>query len=63
MSDEERRRAIQAANQRRGGCQKCGNTTLETRTGEDVGGLPGLVYLYCGACGASRAKKVRGARA
>ena len=35
-------------------CHKCGNTTT-LRDGVDVGGMPGIIYDYCNACGWSRA--------
>lgn len=35
-------------------CRRCNNMT-EERDGSEVGGLPGLRYKHCRACGFSRA--------
>lgn len=32
-------------------CKKCGSPCLETVDGAKVGGMPGINYRYCGACG------------
>ena len=48
----EGRAAIQAANQRRNNCRKCGAATgVEERDGSTCGGLPGLKYRMCNNCG------------
>ena len=36
-------------------CQKCNNQNLAERDGSEIGGMPGIKYQYCGACGWSRA--------
>ena len=36
-------------------CQKCNNRNLAERDGREVGGMPGIKYQCCDACGWSRA--------
>jgi hypothetical protein len=36
-------------------CQKCNNRSLTERDGREVGGMPGVKYQCCDACGWSRA--------
>lgn len=36
-------------------CQKCNNRSLTERDGREVGGMPGIKYQCCDACGWSRA--------
>lgn len=53
---EEGRENIQKSNRLRNlTCGKCGSTATETVSGEKIGGLAGIQYKYCGACGWSRA--------
>jgi hypothetical protein len=36
-------------------CAGCNNQDLVERNGSEVGGMPGITYQYCDACGWSRA--------
>lgn len=56
MNDEHREN-IRAANRRRAThlCQACGQAAVSERDGAEVGGLPGIRYRQCSACGAVRA--------
>ncbi len=61
----EHRDNIIAANQRRGSqfCKKCSAASVEIRDGAAVGGLPGIKYRQCGACGWTQAITHRPRRA
>ncbi len=58
---ENRRRAAQHAADIKSGfkCPKCHGTEMRVRDGKDIGGMPGIKYDECGACGYSRAKTKR----
>jgi len=43
-------------------CQKCNNRNLQERDGSQVGGMPGIKYQCCDACGWSRAITKTGRR-
>lgn len=43
-------------------CQRCNNQALTERDGREVGGLPGITYQCCDACGWSRAITKAGRR-
>ena len=49
----EHRENIRKANQRRGSqyCKKCSASGVEVRDGAEVGGMPGIKYRCCNACG------------
>lgn len=51
--NEDHKKAVREANQRRAiSCRKCGAFgQLRERDGSEVGGMPGLKYKECGACG------------
>jgi hypothetical protein len=53
--DQEHRDAIKAANRSRANCQRCLNIALEIVDGSKVGGMPGIKYKYCNACGWTKA--------
>ena len=36
-------------------CGGCNNQSLAERDGGEIGGMPGITYQYCDACGWSRA--------
>ena len=36
-------------------CAGCNNQDLLERDGSEIGGMPGITYQYCNACGWSRA--------
>ena len=36
-------------------CGGCNNPSLAERDGREIGGMPGITYQYCNACGWSRA--------
>ena len=36
-------------------CAGCNNRNLLERDGREIGGMPGITYQYCDACGWSRA--------
>jgi len=56
----EHKEAIREANRRRAlTCHKCGSPEITERDGAEIGGMPGVRYRYCGACGATRAKTTR----
>lgn len=56
--DDETREKLKAAAKRRALCPQCQNMP-EERDGREVGGLPGVTYRYCNACGWCRAKTKR----
>jgi hypothetical protein len=43
-------------------CGGCNNQGLAERDGREIGGLPGVTYQYCNACGWSRAITTTGGR-
>jgi len=51
----ERRDLIKEAARRRAHCPRCGNARVRFLDGSapGVGGLPGIVYKHCNACGHS----------
>lgn len=54
--DDDQRDAIRRSNQMRNlRCRKCGAVALRERDGAEIGGMPGLKYEECGACGNARA--------
>jgi Zn ribbon nucleic-acid-binding protein len=56
--DDETREKIRDANRRRRLCPRCGHEPREV-DGSQIGGLPGITYRTCGACGWSQAKTKR----
>lgn len=59
MTEEGRQRIQESNRTRHLKCAKCGSTATEMVDGERIGGLPGLQYRYCPACGWSTTKKPR----
>lgn len=55
--NEEHRENIRKANKRWAShiCQMCHQSGVAVVDGKDVGGLPGINYRVCGACGYTRA--------
>jgi len=52
MKTEAQHLAIQESNRTRNRkCGRCGSIYTEIVDGSTIGGLPGLLYLYCAGCG------------
>jgi Zn finger protein HypA/HybF involved in hydrogenase expression len=50
--EHEHKEAIRNASFRRNYCcHKCGSAQLDIRDGKEVGGMPGINYKVCSACG------------
>jgi late competence protein required for DNA uptake (superfamily II DNA/RNA helicase) len=56
LSEDQRDEARKRAH-RRAHCKRCGNPHVEHVDGSKCGGLPGIVYKYCGGCGYGEATK------
>lgn len=55
MTEEGRKNIRESNRTRNRKCGKCGSTATDVVAGDRIGGLPGLMYLYCPGCGWSRA--------
>lgn len=58
MDFEQRDKLRESARRQHNNCPNCGGLH-EERDGADVGGLPGIKYQHCNACGWTRAKVTR----